>query len=513
MVINRIYRSKGLLSFVILMLIFTNLLTNTTFANSDGQLINMGWETGELTGWERGTVVDNIEVTTGDQFTFPYSGEYMVKIGSMVNSSSVNQPMGDNLLYQDFVVNSTELTFYYNLFTYDYTGYDEFTYELTDLETGDSIISYSQDAWGPSGDITLKNTGWQKVTVNLSEHQGKELRIQFNVAGTKDTLYATWGYIDFKEVDENKGSIMITEVNAPTTVSEGGNPATYTMSLSSKPNSDVVINISEDADTQLSFLPDSLVFTSENWNEHQTIEVMAIDDKVYEGNHYAKLVHSTSSDDEKFNNINDSLTVYIIDNDNPKEGQFSVIANVSSGLGTVVPASQTITSGESAIVELKPEKDHVPQVMDNGNNVTHLVKDNVYKIDSVNTYHNIVVTFVPKTPPKVLYTDPINLETNVSLDKKISVVFSDEIKAGLEFDNIVLKDELGKILDAKMTISSNKLLIEPKSVLDSESLYEVVIPKNSVLDSYDVGLINNYVFSFVTGNKIDEEVKLQGFGD
>ena len=492
------------------MVIFNFPLPKITFANFDSQLTNIGWETGDLSGWEKGTVVDSIEVTTGDQFTYPYSGDYMVKLGTMVNSSSVKQPMGDNLLYQDFVVNSNELTFYYNLFTYDYTGYDEFTYDLIDLDTGESIISYSQDAWGPSGDITLKNTGWQKVTVNLSEYQGKKIRIQFNVAGTKDNLYATWGYIDFKELDENNGSIIINEVNTPTTVTEGDVYETYTISLSSKPDSDVIINISEDADTQLEFSPDLLVFTPENWNEPQTIELTAVDDSVYEGNHYAKLVHSTSSNDKKFNNIHDNLTVYIIDNNQPKQGQYSVIANVSSGLGTVVPASQTIASGESAIVELKPEEDFIPQVMDNGENVTHLVKDNQYIIDSVNTYHNIVVTFVPKTPPKILYTDPTNLDTNIPLDKKISVIFSDEIKAGTEFENIVLKDKDGNIISTNISINSNKLLIEPKALLESDTLYEVVIPKNSVLDSYDIGFKNNYIFGFDTGNhQDDDEVVLQ----
>ena len=118
-----------------------------------------------------------------------------------------------------------------------------------------------------------------------------------------------------------------------------------------------------------------------------------------------------------------NLTVYIIDNNQPKQGQYSVIANVSSGLGTVVPASQTIASGESAIVESKPEEDFIPQVMDNGENVTHLVKDNQYIIDSVNTYHNIVVTFVPKTPPRFFIQIPTNLDTNIPLDKKISEYF------------------------------------------------------------------------------------------
>ena len=54
------------------------------------------------------------------------------------------------------------------------------------------------------------------------------------------------------------------------------------------------------------------------------------------------------------------------------------------------------------------------------------------------------------------------------------------------------------------------MLIEPKALLESDILYEVVIPKVLVLDSYDSGFKNDYIFGFDTGNhQDDDEVVLQ----
>ncbi|MCX7778873.1 MAG: PxKF domain-containing protein [Patescibacteria group bacterium] len=176
-------------SFFILIPIFPQPLLATT-----SNLINGGFETGDFTGWTRGTVVDFAGVVTADSFTTPYAGTYMARLGRTTGL----QPIGPNIIYQDFLVVAPTLSFAYNIFTYDYAGFNHFSYLVQDLETGATIRYYSQGAWGTG--FGLKTTGWQLVNIDLSAYLGRMVRLRFNVAGTIDTYNPTWVYLDAEEL-------------------------------------------------------------------------------------------------------------------------------------------------------------------------------------------------------------------------------------------------------------------------------------------------------------------------
>ena len=44
--------------------------------------------------------------------------------------NQIHQPMGPNEISKEFINGQDNISFNYNVFTYDYTGYDEFKYEL-----------------------------------------------------------------------------------------------------------------------------------------------------------------------------------------------------------------------------------------------------------------------------------------------------------------------------------------------------------------------------------------------
>jgi hypothetical protein len=169
---------------------------NVVPATVPSGLTNMGFETGNLTGWRTGTVVDYVGVTSTDSFTAPYEGSYMGRIGTPNFSG---QTPGSNELCQDFVVSSATEAFVYNIFTYDYQGFDHFSFKVTvtDPATGEILAAYNQGAWG-SG-TNLKTTGWKHVTLDLSSHVGQTVRLYFNAGGTSDTLYNFWVYLDSAE--------------------------------------------------------------------------------------------------------------------------------------------------------------------------------------------------------------------------------------------------------------------------------------------------------------------------
>jgi hypothetical protein len=65
--------------------------------------------------------------------------------------------------------------------------------------TGQVVGRYTQGAWGATGDTALKQSGWIGGELDLSDHLGDTLRIEFSAGGTVDDLYPFWVYLDSAE--------------------------------------------------------------------------------------------------------------------------------------------------------------------------------------------------------------------------------------------------------------------------------------------------------------------------
>ncbi|WP_126688196.1 hypothetical protein [Nocardioides ferulae] len=169
--------------------------TPTTVNDS---LTNMGFED-ELVGWTQGFAREGVEVVGADEFTQPWEGDHMARLGHTYDSDATNQPEGPNLLCQDFVASRDNEAFSFNIFTYDYTGFDEFHFDVAVIEpdSGEVLASYTQGAWAEGTD--LKTSGWRTATVDTSAHIGETLRFVVRSGGTEDDLYGFWTYLDSAE--------------------------------------------------------------------------------------------------------------------------------------------------------------------------------------------------------------------------------------------------------------------------------------------------------------------------
>jgi len=163
---------------------------NSTFNN----FFNAGFETGNLSGWTVLKEADEIVVTDGDDFTTPYYGSYMVRLGNPYE----NQPIGDNTIAQNFIVTSTKLEFVYNIFTQDYDPFDKFEYiiKVVDPDSSTIIDEYHTNAGGVDTGNGVDSTGWKKVSLDLTGYDGQEVQVIISAGGTDDNLYPTWAYVN-----------------------------------------------------------------------------------------------------------------------------------------------------------------------------------------------------------------------------------------------------------------------------------------------------------------------------
>ncbi len=88
-------------------------------------------------------------------------------------------------------------------------------------------------------------------------------------------------------------------------VDEANGTAAFTVVLGSAPTADVVIELSNSAEEDLSLDTNALTFTSTNWDEAQTVTLTGIDDAVADGDQpFVIITAPAASDDDAYDGIN-----------------------------------------------------------------------------------------------------------------------------------------------------------------------------------------------------------------
>ncbi|MCT7976985.1 putative Ig domain-containing protein [Laspinema olomoucense] len=184
----------------------------------------------------------------------------------------------------------------------------------------------------------------------LDEVDGNTEGLRANLGGTIPDL--TWGnnqtlwirWVTLNESGHDHGlaidnfslvwySAIISQSEGLTNVTEGSATDTYTVVLSNPPTADVTITINPDNQTTTGV--NSLIFTPENWNQPQTVQIVAVDDNMVEGNHIGTITHTATSTDPNYNGISiNSVTANITDND--RANNSPVIVNAIADLTATV---------------------------------------------------------------------------------------------------------------------------------------------------------------------------------
>ena len=163
-------------------------------------------------------------------------------------------------------------------------GLDDFAPLEVEDDQGAFVESFdiAIPAGQTSGTVTLRfwpvqdDVDEEDETVTL---QGSEL-----VAGNpEDTLPVRSA--SFTIIDDDTRGITVSLANTLVFLSllEGGEPGTYSLVLDSQPTGTVVITLAGNQGGFLNLVPDTLTFTTSDWDTPQTVSVMALDDGIAGG--------------------------------------------------------------------------------------------------------------------------------------------------------------------------------------------------------------------------------------
>ncbi|WP_392533892.1 DUF4347 domain-containing protein [Nostoc sp. C117] len=217
---------------------------------------------------------------------------------------------------------------------------------------------------GGLGSDNVNVGGDVSQNIITQEIEGQSGVINHKVSSATDAGYDKLlaAGVDLNVANQQQGAVVIQQAGGETVVREGGTVGQYTVRLAEAPTAKVYITVSaamsaseeaaQGADSLLvsqdasnfrhtvlrNGVPEVvdnrsvvLVFDSSNWNQQQTVYVLADDDNFAEGERVVTVSHSVASQDATFNQAAvKNVEVTVLDNDQP-----GLIINESNG-GTLV---------------------------------------------------------------------------------------------------------------------------------------------------------------------------------
>ncbi len=162
------------------------------------QVINGGFEQGDLSGWKKEGVVEVVnssDVLNPNETVLPIEGNYMVRIGNKGEFTSGNF-VWENRLLQSFKSGAKSLSLSYNFFTRDTGPMDEpgFLVRLNGEEVYDLRAEEVNPNWWPDG--SAYSTGWQEISFDLSRYQTENINLGLYAGNTGDQENQSWVYVD-----------------------------------------------------------------------------------------------------------------------------------------------------------------------------------------------------------------------------------------------------------------------------------------------------------------------------
>lgn len=227
----------------------------------------------------------------------------------------------------------------------------EFTYTPT-------MLTFTSSNWNTPQTVTVTSVddnevdGDQTLVVRFYINTWSTDPPEYDISTIDDNL--TIVIVD----DDNNPSFSITETGGSTSVDESGTTDTFTVVLGTAPSGNVVFDLTDnDTDnSEISYTPTSLTFTTGNWNTAQTVTVTGQNEVIDDGNQTSSItvaVNTGSTADAGYDALaSKSVSVTTVDNDlagmtaSPSGGSTAVSETGTTDTITVVldtlPASNVV---------------------------------------------------------------------------------------------------------------------------------------------------------------------------
>jgi subtilisin family serine protease len=111
---------------------------------------------------------------------------------------------------------------------------------------------------------------------------------------------------------------------------------------------------------------------------------------------------------------------------------------------------------------------------------------------------DLQVIDLPDRAPAITGTDPLDQAANVPVDRTITITFSENVTPGSAFDIIELKDANGGLVPVTVSITGNRMTVQPQVLMKYNTSYVFTVPAGAVTDSAGNSLAAAYSLNFRT---------------
>jgi len=149
--------------------------------------------------------------------------------------------------------------------------------------------------------------------------------------------------------------IQVSESDGSTVVEEDGAEDAFTVVLNTAPSAEVTVSVTPDSQVVLSL--STLTFTTNNWDEPQTVTVSPVDDTIYEPVQEGAISLVATSSDAFWDGLTRTLVATVVDNDTNSVPRVDagldrsvVLQEGASGPEATIPLNGTVTDNEQTPV-------------------------------------------------------------------------------------------------------------------------------------------------------------------
>ena len=325
-----------------------------------------------------------------------------------------------------------------------------------------TTLTFTAENWNQAQTVTVSGTD----DLILDGEQTGTITVAVN-ADSSDDAFDTLDNqtVTVTTTDDDSAGFSIRETDDTTTVNESGTTDTFDVVLDRQPLTSVELAIASDNTTEATITPTILTFTSENWNQAQTVTVTGVDDNRIDATQSTTVtvsVNAANSDAAFANVMAQTVTVTTTDDD-----QAGVSLTQSDGTTGVTEAGMTDTY--DVVLETQPEDDVT---------IT-LLPDNQLSLD------NPTLTFTPTNWNQVQTVTVTAVDDNALEGSHTGIISHTASSNDGNYEGLAISDVTVNLTDndvagVVITQSNGTTTVTEGSTTDSYSLVLTAIPTADV---------------------------------